>query len=123
MTKYLPLIVLGVMLNAAAQLCLKQGMRSIGYFDFRIENCNRILMAIAGNPFIFAGLVCYVVSVGVWLLVLSRVEVSYAYPMLSIGYIVTAFAGWFFFSESINTIRWSGIGLICFGVFLITRSA
>jgi drug/metabolite transporter (DMT)-like permease len=59
----------------------------------------------------------------VWLLVLSRVEVSYAYPLLSIVYIVTAFAGWLFFHESIGATRWAGIVVICIGVWLITRSA
>ena len=123
MARYLPLIVFGVMLNAAAQLALKQGMRSIGYFDFRLENCGRVLLAVAVNPYVLAGLACYIFSVVVWLLVLSRVEVSYAYPLLSIGYIVTAFAGWFLFDESIGITRWSGIIVICLGVWLITRSA
>jgi multidrug transporter EmrE-like cation transporter len=75
------------------------------------------------NPYILAGLACYVLSVAVWLLVLSRVEVSFAYPLLSIGYIVTASAGWIFFDESMGIIRWSGILVICLGVWLITRSA
>jgi multidrug transporter EmrE-like cation transporter len=123
MVRYLPLIVFGVMLNAAAQLTLKQGMRQIGYFDFRLENCGHILLAVAASPYILAGLGCYVVSVMVWLLVLSRVEVSYAYPLLSIGYIVTTFAGRLFFHEAIDATRWSGIVVICVGVWLITRSA
>ena len=110
------------MLNAAAQLALKQGMRKIGYFDFRLENFGPVFLAVITSPYIFAGLVCYVVSVVVWMLVLSRVEVSYAYPLLSIGYIVTAFAGWHFFNESIGVIRWTGIVVICLGVWLITRT-
>ena len=112
MTRYLPLIVLGVLLNAAAQLALKQGMRHIGHFDFRLGNIVRILPAVAASPYILAGLTCYVISVVIWLLVLSRVEVSYAYPLLSIGYIVTAFAGWLFFQEALTPTRWSGIGVI-----------
>ena len=122
MAKYLPLIIFGVMLNAAAQLTLKQGMLKIGYFEFRLENFSRILFAVSANPYILAGITCYVFSVIVWLLVLSRVEVSYAYPLLSIGYIVTAFLGWFFFHESIGSMRWLGIIIVCLGVWLIARS-
>ena len=122
MARYLPLIVFGVLLNAAAQLALKQGMRNIGYFDFRLETCGRVLLAVAASPYILAGLACYIFSVAVWLLVLSRVDVSYAYPLLSIGYIVTAFAGWLFFDESVGVTRWAGIIVICVGVWLITRS-
>ena len=123
MARYLPLIVFGVLLNASAQLALKQGMRRIGYFDFAVENLGRILLAVAASPHILAGLACYGVSVAVWLLVLSRVEVSFAYPMLSIGYVVTALAGHAFFHEPLGVARWSGIVVICAGVWLVTRSA
>ena len=123
MTRYLPLILLGVLLNATAQLCLKQGMRQVGHFAFTLENLAPIGFKVGLNPFVFAGLVCYVVSVVVWLLALSRVEVSYAYPLLSVGYIVTAFAGQYFFSEALGPMRWAGIIVICVGVYLITRSA
>jgi multidrug transporter EmrE-like cation transporter len=123
MARYLPLIVFGVLLNASAQLALKQGMRQIGYFEFKLANCVNIFLAIAPNPYILLGLTCYVVSVGIWLLVLSRVEVSYAYPLLSIGYIVTSFAGQVFFNETVDTTRWAGILVICAGVWLVTRSA
>ncbi len=123
MTRYLPLILFGVLLNATAQLCLKQGMRQIGHFAFSLENLLPIGLKAALNPFIFSGLLCYVVSVVVWLLALSRVDVSYAYPLLSVGYIVTAFAGQLFFQEALGPTRWAGIIVICLGVYLITRSA
>lgn len=122
MTRYLPLIIFGVLLNATAQLALKQGMRNIGYFEFRLANCGQIFWAVATSPPVLAGLCCYVISVAVWLLVLSRVEVSFAYPLLSIGYIVTAFAGWRFFNEAMSPTRWGGIVVICIGVWLITRT-
>lgn len=123
MNRYLPLILAGVLLNALAQLTLKQGMRSIGHFSFSMDSLLRMSMTIGFNPFILAGLACYVVSVVIWLLVLSRVEVSYAYPLLSVGYVVTALAGWLLFAESMNLVRWSGIAVICSGVWLITRTA
>jgi multidrug transporter EmrE-like cation transporter len=123
MNRYLPLILLGVLLNAAAQLSLKQGMRTIGHFAFSLENILPIGTKVLINPFVLTGLLCYVISVIVWLMALSRVEVSYAYPLLSVGYIVTAFAGQFFFQEALGPVRWAGIMVICLGVFLVTRSA
>ncbi|MEJ2587284.1 MAG: SMR family transporter [Deltaproteobacteria bacterium] len=123
MNRYLPLILLGVLLNASAQLCLKQGMRAIGRFDFSLSNLMPIGVKAALNPFVIMGLLCYVISVGVWMMALSRVDVSYAYPLLSVGYIVTAFAGQLFFGESLGPVRWAGILIICLGVFLVTRSA
>ena len=122
MNKYIPLIVFGVLLNALAQIALKQGMRVIGPFSFSVENILPILIKISVNPFIIAGLACYAVSVIVWLMVLSRVEVSFAYPLLSIGYIVTAFAGYLFFNENMGYVRWTGVLIICLGVYLITKT-
>ena len=122
MNKYIPLIVVGVLLNAAAQLALKQGMRVIGSFSFVPDNFFPILLRASVNPFILAGLACYVISVLVWMMVLSRVEVSFAYPLLSIGYVVTAFAGFLLFDENMNFVRWLGVIVICLGVYLITRT-
>ena len=123
MNRYLPLILLGVLLNAFAQLSLKQGMRTIGHFAFSVENILPIGAKAIFNPFVLTGLLCYVISVIVWLMALSRVDVSYAYPLLSVGYIVTAFAGQIFFQEALGPVRWAGILIICIGVLLITRSA
>ncbi|MGD2141197.1 MAG: EamA family transporter [Burkholderiales bacterium] len=119
---YLPLILLGVLLNAGAQLLLKEGMRRINHFDFVWANLAPVGMQVAANPFVLAGLFSYVVSVVVWLLVLSRVDVSFAYPMLSVGYIVNAIAAYYLFGEDLSLTRVSGILVITVGVYLISRS-
>jgi len=120
--KYIPLILFGVLLNAAAQIVLKKGMIEIGQFSFTLDNLLPIGIKVIMSPFVILGIVFYVVSLAVWLMVLSRVDVSYAYPLLSVGYIVAAFAGRYFFNEPLGPVRWAGIIVICVGVFLITRS-
>lgn len=122
MTRYLPLILTGVLLNAIAQLALKQGMREIGHFDFTPPTLLSMSWRVGTNGYVLFGLVCYVVSVAVWLLALSRVEVSFAYPMLSVGYIVTAVAAFYLFGEALTPVRIAGIAVIIFGVFLISRT-
>src|SRR5467141_5298762 len=71
---------------------------------------------------VMAGLACYVVSVVVWIVALSRVPVSIAYPMLSIGYVVNAVAAWYLLGEAVTPMRLAGIGIIVFGVFIVARS-
>jgi len=122
MLQYLPIILFGVMLNAGAQLALKQGMRQIGEFEFVLANALPVGWQVGTNPFVAIGLLCYVVSVGIWILVLSRVEVSLAYPMLSIGYVVNALAAWWLFGEDLTPTRIAGIAVICFGVWLLSRT-
>ena len=116
------LILVGVLLNAAAQLLLKAGTSSVGSFAFERANIVPIGMKLAFEPHILGGLACYVVSVVVWILALSRVEVSIAYPMLSIGYLVNAVAAYFLFGESVTPMRVAGIGVIIVGVYIVSRS-
>jgi hypothetical protein len=96
MNRYLPLVLGGELLNAAAQLFLKQGMRAIGPFSFAAKNIISVGLKVVINPPIILGMACYAVIISVWLMVLSRVDVSYAYPLLSVRYIVAALAGQFF---------------------------
>ena len=118
----LSLLVTGVLLNAGAQLLLKAGTNRIGEFAFTLDNVAPIGLRVATSPPILAGLACYGVSVVVWILALSRVPVSVAYPMLSIGYIVNALAAWWIFGESLGAQKLVGIGFIVVGVFLVARS-
>ncbi len=116
------LLMLGVLLNAGAQLLLKAGTNAIGHFEFSAANIVPVGLKIALEPHIIGGVGCYVVSLVVWIMGLSRVEVSVAYPLLSIGYLVNALAAWYLFGESLTAQKLVGIGFIIAGVFLVTRS-
>ncbi len=116
------LILTGVLLNAAAQLLLKAGTNAVGAFSFTAGNILPIGLKIATQPPIMGGLACYAVSVVVWIMALSRVEVSIAYPMLSIGYVVNAVAAWYLFGENLSVSRLIGIGIIILGVYIVSRS-
>jgi multidrug transporter EmrE-like cation transporter len=115
-------ILLGVALNAGAQLLLKAGVRAVGHFEFTAANIVPVGLKIAMQGPIIAGLACYVVSVGVWIIGLSRVDVSIAYPMLSLGYVVNAFLAWYLFGEVLTLQRLLGIAIILIGVVVLTRS-
>jgi len=117
------LILTGVLLNALAQLLLKAGTNRIGTFDFSFSNIVPIGKMVALQPHIIGGLSCYAISVVVWIMALSRVPVSIAYPMLSIGYVVNAFAAWYLFGESLAVQKLIGIGFICAGVWLVAKSS
>lgn len=117
------LILLATLINAGAQVLLKFGMQGIGHFAFTPANAIPIGMRIATNPYIIAGTSCYVFSLTVWLLVLSRTEVSVAFSLASLSFIFTALAAWWLFDENLTPARLLGIGCIMLGVVLITRTA
>lgn len=116
------LILAGVLLNATAQLLLKSGTNVLGALSITKYNAASLMASIIAQPFILAGLACYVFSVGIWIIALSRVEVSIAYPLLSIGYIVNAIAAWYLFGEILSMGKITGIGVIIVGVWLVSTS-
>ena len=122
MTRYIPLILSGVLLNAFAQVLLKKGMLGIGYFEIQFQNFFPIIKKVATNLHVLLGLSFYVISVTIWLLVLARVEVSYAYPFLSVGYVVVTLVGYFIFQESLPWMRVIAVAVIIVGVILLSRS-
>jgi multidrug transporter EmrE-like cation transporter len=116
------LLMTGVLLNAGAQLLLKAGTNAVGAFEFSRDNIVPVGWKLATEPHIAGGLACYVISVVVWIMALSRVQVSVAYPLLSVGYVVNAIAAWYLFGEALTPLRLAGIGVIIIGVCLVTRS-
>ena len=118
----LPWLLLGVFLNAGAQLLLKAGANRISHLSFTWDNLIPITLQLVTNLPIILGLVAYVMSVVIWIGVLSRVDVSVAYPMVSLGYVVNAIAAFYLFHEPLNAIRMSGIFVILVGVYMVARS-
>ena len=116
------LLMTGVLLNAGAQLLLKAGTNSVGAFEFTSANIVPVGWKLATEPHIMGGLACYVVSVVVWIMALSRVEVSIAYPLLSVGYVVNAIAAYYLFGEAVTPMRLTGIAIIIVGVWIVARS-
>ena len=117
------LIMLGVLLNAAAQLLLKAGTNAVGHFEFSSANLVPVGFKLALEPHILTGMVCYAVSLVVWIMALSRVPVSIAYPMLSIGYVINAIVAWWWLGEAFSPLRFAGIGVIVLGVYIVARSS
>lgn len=114
------LVIVSVLLAVIGQLLMKQGMNQFGAFPISQIVYKVIPMFL--NPWVFAGLVFFGVSSVFWLAVLSRMNLSFAYPMVSLAYVVVALASILFFKENVSAVRWIGIFVIVFGVFLISRS-
>ena len=112
--KAIPLILIGVLLNALAQICLKKGLQATGGLHLEMGAMVRVLV----QPWVLAGLMCYAVSVVVWLGALSLVEVNYAYPFLALGFIANALMARAFLAEVIPPMRWVALAIIVVGVGL-----
>ncbi len=116
----LVLVLVGMALNVGAQVALKYavaGAGSVSYAD------PRALVALALNPLVILGLFLYAASVANWLVVLKRMDLGLAYPLMSLGYIATFLLGVWLFHEPLSTTRIIGILVIIAGVVLLTRPA
>ena len=114
------LILTGVIFNAFAQLSLKAGAEKIGYLDINSNIISSIKLAV--NLPIFIGLIFYAISVAIWIIALSRVPVSIAYPLLSLGYIVVSILAYIYFNEPLTIYKFMSMSVIIFGVYLLSRS-
>jgi multidrug transporter EmrE-like cation transporter len=118
------LILAGVALNAAAQLLLKVSTKPLAHFNvFNADTLNSSVIILLKSPPFWSGMLCYGISVCVWVAALSKAPVSTAYPMLSLGYVVVAVVSVAWLGETLTLPKMLGIALICAGVILVSRSS
>jgi len=115
------LILISVSLNAGAQLLMRKGMLCIGEVSIT-HSLSKVLPQMITNIFLWLSMFCYAVSIVTWMIVLSRVEVSFAYAFLSLGFVFVTIFGYLFFNENISFFRIIGIALICTGVIFVSKS-
>ena len=120
--KYIVFIHFTVATNAAAQLMLKYGMMQLGPLSFAGVNPVLKILQIVFSPWVFLGLCTFVISMASHLYVLSKVDLSFAYPFLSLAYVLVAVFAYFVFREDLNALRIAGIAFICVGTILIAQS-
>lgn len=116
------LILCSVSLAVFGQFFLKKGMLDIGKIPFNFGTPIFLLVRVFSNFKLFLGFTLFALSSIIWLVVLSRVELSFAYPMVSMGYILTILISWKFLGETISPLRWIAVIVICAGVLLLSRS-
>ncbi len=117
------LVAFAIIMAVSGQITLKHAMNEFG----RIESTETLLNAetigkMLHSPFIIIGLVLYAFSAFAWLAVLSLLDVSMAFPLTSMTYVLVAVLAFFIFKENITLVRWAGIFLVIMGCFLVSRS-
>jgi len=118
-----PLILVAIVCGVGGQLTLKFAMTQFGRIGAEALNEPvQIGIRLLSSPLVLTGLSFYVLAAVVWLTVLSRVPLSFAYPMVALGYVVTTLLAWLVLGESVPLARWLGIGVISVGVILVSRS-
>jgi multidrug transporter EmrE-like cation transporter len=116
------LILASVSLNAGAQIIMRKAMLQIGEINLENRTVLSYLPQLIGNIFLWVSFLCYGLSILIWIIVLSKVEVSYAYAFSSLGYILVTILGALLLHEQVSMVRIAGIIVVCFGIILVARS-
>src|SRR5579863_2293232 len=117
------LVVAAVIFGIGGQITLKMGMVRTGRIDaVALAHPIDLVLRVLGTPLVLGGLGLYVLGAVVWLTVLSRVPLSVAYPNLALSYAFTPVLAWLLLGESVPSFRWIGIGIICLGVLVVSRT-
>ena len=114
-------IFISILLAVAGQLLLKMGMLRIGKFSFNISTLVHQYIKILLNPLVIAGLFGFFISMLIWLYVLSRMELSFAYPFVALNYVLILFGSYFLLKEAITPMKVIGVIVIVVGVYLVAR--
>ncbi len=123
MQSTLPMILLSVLCGVSGQLTLKAGMTQVGRIGAEtLSQPFQLALRVLSCPFVLGGLALYALGAVSWLMVLSRLPLSAAYPVLAITYAVIPFLAWLVFGESVSVTRWLGIVVICVGIVIVSQS-
>ncbi len=123
-TMLIAMILLSVGLAAVAQLALKEGMNQVNaeLVPAKFTLNGDSFRVLVGQPFVWAGLVLFGISAIVWLVVLSRASLSFAYPFAALTYVMILLFDHFVLNEQVPALRWAGVAFIATGIVLISRT-
>lgn len=122
MINYFYFIILTVILNASAQLLIKKGVLVLGNENLTLKLLYTNLDKLIFNSYIIFGLICMVISMITHIISLSKFELSYAFPFISISYVIVFLGSYYLFNENLSIIRIFGLFLIILGTIFVAKS-
>lgn len=111
------LLLISVISAVAGQVLFKKGVLATGEITLK-SSLMPELIKLVFNPIVFSGLVFYAVSTILWLIALSKTTLSFAYPFTALTFGLVMLSSKVIFLESIPTLGYFGIVLICLGILL-----
>jgi multidrug transporter EmrE-like cation transporter len=115
-------LIISIIATVTAQLLLKKGVLMVDRLEFSFVNLFTLILRVFQNPYLFFGLISFVIAFFSWLFVLSKLQLNLAYPVvIGLNFCLIAAASWFFFKEQLSLIQILGIAVIISGIFLLLR--
>lgn len=116
------ILLVAILLTVSGELLLKHGMNRVGVLSLQWPHFLDGIARTFSTPQILGGFALVFSGSIFWLAVISRVELSWAYPMLSLGYVIVVVASWLLLGEQFSALRLVGVLVVCSGVVIIART-
>ena len=109
-------------MSSTAHIFLKKGMMTHALSTVKSDGIFGLVWTVGTNPWIMGGMFLHVSALVVWLWALSRVDISFAYPFLALGYVLVSDMAWFWLGEELNSMKILGMGIIIVGILVLARA-
>jgi len=116
------IILLSILMSSTAHIFLKKGMMVHAQNAETQHEIVRLVWSIGTNPWVMGGMFLHVSALVVWLWALSKVDISFAYPFIALGYVLVSAMAWIWLGEAISSMRMLGMVIIILGIFVLARA-
>jgi multidrug transporter EmrE-like cation transporter len=116
------IILLSILISSTAHIFLKKGMLAFSLGGTKAEGLTGLVWSVGTSPWIIGGMFLHVSALVVWLWALNRVDISFAYPFLALGYVLVSTMAWCWLGEELNSMKILGMGIIIVGILVLARA-
>jgi len=116
------IILLSILMSSTAHIFLKKGMITHALSTVKLDSIFSLVWSVGTNRWVIAGMALHVSALVVWLWALSKVDISFAYPFLALGYIFVSAMAWLWLDEELSAMKLLGIGIIIMGILILAKA-
>ncbi|OQK16037.1 hypothetical protein AU255_13055 [Methyloprofundus sedimenti] len=116
------IILLSLLMSSTAHVVLKKGMMTHALIAEKPDGIIGLIWTVGTNPWVLGGMFLHVSALVVWLWALSKVDISFAYPFLALGYVLVSSMAWLWLGEELTPMRLRGMGIIIIGVLVLAKA-
>lgn len=116
------IILLSILMSSSAHIFLKKGMMMHALNTVKSDSVLGLVWAVSTNPWVMGGMFLHVSALAVWLWALSKVDISFAYPFLALGYVLVSVMAWSWLGEEFGTMKILGVGVIIVGILILAKA-
>jgi multidrug transporter EmrE-like cation transporter len=118
----IPIIILSILMSSTAHIFLKKGMMKHAVNAMETDSIIGLVWTVGTNPWVMGGMLLHVSALVVWLWALNKVDISFAYPFLALGYVLVSAMAWFWLGEELSSMKLLGMGIIIIGILVLARA-